>query len=488
MQQPWPDEVGDDDDHDNAPAARPAQSHWWREALRSSVFLAPRWQGLQATPALVLGLLLAGTLLWVIAHRLHIVGPATFYWQALFAGWFVTVVLIGVSWLLAPRETGAPTDAARAPDAATLFALLLATWLACDLIVLVAMTPLERLGVVGPHLGDSWAAWLAWGLPLLWSLGIVAVLLWRSGHGSARMRAGTVVAVTAAVLVSQWAQPMQPWYPARDDVADARGDAASRFEWTPALLEAQAQTLKQRLDALPAQRPGVVDLYALTFAPYAAEDVFLRESRLVAEVMDSRFGAQQRSLQLINHQSTAAEWPWATPLNLERAIARIAQRMDRDEDLLFIHLTSHGAKSGKLSAWFWPIRIDELTPQQLKTALDSAGVRFRVISVSACYAGSWIAPLADDNTLVMTAADAEHTSYGCGRGSELTYFGRAVYDEALRNTWSFESALATARGVIEQREKTAGKKDGFSNPQIHVGVHIRERLGVLAQQRAAEGK
>jgi hypothetical protein len=191
---------------------------------------------------------------------------------------------------------------------------------------------------------------------------------------------------------------------------------------------------------------------------------------------------------LINHHSTAAEWPWATPANLQRAIGAMAQRMDRDEDVLFVHLTSHGAKSARLAASFWPIRIDELTPADLKAALDAAGVRFRVISVSACYAGSWVAPLADEDTLVMTAADAEHTSYGCGRRSELTYFGRAVYDEALRQTWSFESALASARPVIEQREKDAGKSDGFSNPQIHVGAAVRERLRLLEQQQAAASR
>jgi len=85
----------------------------------------------------------------------------------------------------------------------------------------------------------------------------------------------------------------------------------------------------------------------------------------------------------------------------------------------------------------------------------------------------------------MTAADAEHTSYGCGRRSELTYFGRAMYDEAMRSTWSFEQAHAQARTVIEQREKEAGKSDGFSNPQIFVGERIRERLRVLEAQRAA---
>ena len=89
-------------------------------------------------------------------------------------------------------------------------------------------------------------------------------------------------------------------------------------------------------------------------------------------------------------------------------------------------------------------KVDSVTPQALRRWLAGAGVRWRVVSVSACYSGSWIAPLADAGSLVMTAAAADHTSYGCGKKSELTFFGRAVFDEELRRTWSFEQAHAAA--------------------------------------------
>ena len=80
----------------------------------------------------------------------------------------------------------------------------------------------------------------------------------------------------------------------------------------------------------------------------------------------------------------------------------------------------------------------------------------------------------------MTAADADHTSYGCGSRSELTFFGRAMYDEQLRNqTLSFEQAHKAARIIIKKREEEAGKDDGYSNPQIKVGAAIRTRLTAL---------
>ena len=81
--------------------------------------------------------------------------------------------------------------------------------------------------------------------------------------------------------------------------------------------------------------------------------------------------------------------------------------------------------------------------------------------------------------------DAEHTSYGCGRKSELTFFGRAMFNEQLRNTRSFEQAFAAAVPVIRKREEEAGKPDGFSNPQIQVGAGIRPVLEELAKRLEA---
>ena len=49
---------------------------------------------------------------------------------------------------------------------------------------------------------------------------------------------------------------------------------------------------------------------------------------------------------------------------------------------------------------------------------------------------------------IRTASDASHTAYGCGRESELTFYGRAVFDEQLRrHTLSFEQAHAARKAA-----------------------------------------
>lgn len=482
------DSGADADERETTPPALPAfpkgaLGAWWRQGARTAVFMRPQWQGLQATPATVAGLVGVLFLFGMLVQRLTIAGPANFYPPALQSGWLWSVVAAWVCWLLVPRSHADGVGADHAPSAAALFALMAAQAFMLDLMLALPLLAMARNTASAETLGAV-GAWVAWGLPVTWVAAAQLVLAWRSSAARLLPRGLAVLSLAAALLLGQWLQPQQLWYP---DAATDSAEGPPPLQLTQPLLEAQAKALADTLAAVAPARGGAIDVYSITFAPYADEDVFLRESRMVADVMAQRFGSAGRTVQLANHRDTVQQWPWATPLNLQRTIARMAERMDRDKDVLFIHLTSHGARSGHLSAAFWPLTVDDLTPQMLKAWLDEAGIRHRVISVSACYSGSWIAPLADADTLVMTAADADHTSYGCGRKSPLTFFGRAMFDEQMRRTWSFEDAHAEARLAIDRREKEAGKNDGFSNPQIEVGAAIRAHLALLvAQRRAAQ--
>ena len=465
------------------PAMQPgALGAWWRQGARTTFFMRPNWQGLQTTPATLAWLVAVLFGVGVLAQRLTIPGPATFYWPALQSGWLWSAVTVWVCWWQVPR--GAPeATGTQAPSAAALFALVAAQAFALELLLVVPLTALARNGAVVEGLG-AWVAWAVWGMPLAWWVAAQGLLVWRASARRTTVRVAAMLMLGGVLVWNQWAPPPSVWY-ADTDTDTAQGPEPLRL--TQPMFEAQSQLLSDQLAAIAPQRAGAIDVYSITFAPYADEDVFLRESRMVAGVMAERFGAAGQTLQLVNHRDTVQELPWATPLNLQRTIRRMAQQMDRDNDVLFIHLTSHGARSGQLAAAFWPLSVDALTPQMLKGWLDEAGIRHRIVSVSACYSGSWIEPLAGEHTLVMTAADADHTSYGCGRKSPLTYFGRAMFDEQLRQTGLFEASHAEARRLIEQREKDAGKTDGFSNPQIRVGAGMREQLVRLQAQRGAAG-
>jgi hypothetical protein len=107
--------------------------------------------------------------------------------------------------------------------------------------------------------------------------------------------------------------------------------------------------------------------------------------------------------------------------------------------------------------------------------LDRAGVRHRVVVISACYSGVFLGPLVNDDTLVITAADVDHSSFGCQDKVKWTYFGDAFFNRALRSSTDLRSAFATARTLIRLREMRYGLVP--SNPQIAGGKNIDILLG-----------
>lgn len=245
----------------------------------------------------------------------------------------------------------------------------------------------------------------------------------------------------------------------------------------------QPKLLEQQLAGLKPGRKGIVDLYFVGAAGYSGQDVFMKEVRSVSALFKERFGTEGRSVLLINNAKSVAEYPIASGTSLRLTLRRIAELMDRDEDILFLFLTSHGSKDHKFSLDFWPMRFNTLDPKRLREILDESGIKRRVIVVSACYSGGFIDALKDDNSLVIAASAPDKNSFGCSNEADFTYFGKAYFDEALRQTYSFVEAFEMAKPRIAEREH---KEDhDASDPRIHIGPAIREPLAALALQQAA---
>ena len=449
---------------------------WLREGMRAGALLRPRIAGQLPSVRVLVLLALISVATELILGRLEVAGPARFDASAWLGTWWTVSGVLFLVWaLLPPRQP----DADRPSGLASWFAL----WLVASMLPSVVsqlLGVLQARDLLPARLANSSAfAWSTYIALWIWTLAIALRL------GSAfGVRARGLVALFAGLFVifgvTAWQFTERPWSPLAQ--APEPPPAPTLSQET---IETQQVVLQRALEQVAPERPGVTDVYGIVFAPYADEDVFRRESAMVAGVLAQRFDAQGRVLQLVNHLHTAETLPWATPLNLKRAIDAVAQRMDRERDLLVVYMTSHGARDFRLAASNPPLQVDAVSPGELRAALDEAGIRHRVIAISACYSGGWVGPLASDTTLVMTAADADHTSYGCGALSELTFFGRAVFDEQLRRTHSFERAFAAAVPLIRQREDEAGKQDGFSNPQISVGERLRPVLADLEQRLAA---
>jgi hypothetical protein len=168
-------------------------------------------------------------------------------------------------------------------------------------------------------------------------------------------------------------------------------------------------------------------------------------------------------------------------VNLDKALRHIGGLMRKDDDVLFLFMTSHGNKDQFAVEMPGGLPRDDLTPEVLKGMLDRSGIKNRVIVLSACYSGSFIPALADASTLVITAAHADRSSFGCEDRREWTYFGDAFFNQALRRESSFERAFDHAKRTIAGWE--AEQKLIQSLPQIAGGEALRARLEAMAKAK-----
>jgi hypothetical protein len=242
-----------------------------------------------------------------------------------------------------------------------------------------------------------------------------------------------------------------------------------------------ARLIDTAIAALPAQRPGVVDLYALGVAGDATEDVFRNEARYFVDLARQRLRARG-AMALVNHLDSVEgdPAPLATYDNLAHALQGLAARMDPAEDMLLVYLTMHGTPEHELAVVFPPFVEDLLVPEDLVALLDESGIRHRVVVVSACYSGGFIPRLRDADTLVMTASRADRPSFGCGNASNVTFFGRAWMVEGLNRHAGLFAAFDDARARVGAWE--LGEALEASQPQISAGRRIRKRLALWQSQ------
>ena len=246
----------------------------------------------------------------------------------------------------------------------------------------------------------------------------------------------------------------------------------------------QRALLKSAVGRLAPQRKGVTDLYTIGVAGWADEDVFIKELDGTLASLTKVLPIDGASLRLVNGPDTAKRTPLATRDNIAAAVRAVAEVMDKDEDILVLFMTSHGTRAG--FGLQLPGRPPiEFAPRELAEILDGAGIQNRVVIVSACYSGTFVPPLANDNTIVITAADAKHPSFGCAPGREWTYFGDAFFNRSLRPGVDLQRAFNGARITISEWELADALTP--SNPQAHFGPALVEKLAPVFAAKSSAG-
>lgn len=265
------------------------------------------------------------------------------------------------------------------------------------------------------------------------------------------------------------------WYYADDDDSDdeARSVDARTWQRMEELQFAQQSRLDTALTemaALPHKSPAS---WFVGFAGYGEQHVFADEIALAAREFAARYDAYDRNIILVNDRRDPAQLPLASAPALHYTLRRIGAMMGPD-DVLFLSLSSHGSEDGSISISNDGRSPADLSAIDLAAMLREAKIPWKVVVVSACYSGAFIDALRDEHTIVLTAAAADRTSFGCGDDRDLTYFGEAFYQDAIPGAPTLRAAFEQAREEIAAWEK----KEQFvaSDPQAFFGAAMEKKL------------
>ena len=377
--------------------------------------------------------------------------------------------------------------AARLTALSAMFALLFLAELAAHAIRMGAVL-LPQTAVPSVVLGVPTAATAIFAAVSVWWIGAMVAVVRSCAPRPSLSALGRVAALWVGLLVATSLVPHAPVFIGRDfDINAANlweslharltGSAASaagaeqsevaRFE------QLQLSLLQAEVAQLKAPTKDATNIYAIGIAGWAGQDVFLKELDGGLAALADVLPIKGRTLRLVNSRETMEGVPLATQHNFAAAVHAVAEVMNKNGDVLLLLLTSHGRESG------FGLRLPndattELTPEQFAAVLNREGIKNRVVIVSACFAGIFVPPLANDDSILLTAADAKNTSFGCAPERDWTYFGDAFFRQSVRPGRDFQRAFDNARALIHGWELMDNATP--SNPQGHFGPALVAKL------------
>lgn len=240
------------------------------------------------------------------------------------------------------------------------------------------------------------------------------------------------------------------------------------------LIYSQSSLLDEKLINLADNDKQKQELYFVGIGGDGSQEVFRRETLYARDLFAQNFNHPNQSVVLINSRKTFSDYPLATTVSIKKTLEHVADKMDRDNDILFLYLTSHGSKEHDLYLNQPSLPFSNLSAQALGQLLKGLKVRNKIVIISACYSGGFIPELDDGNTIVITAAHKNKTSFGCADRNTFTYFGEAYFKEGLAKGLNFFEAFENATKLVSAWEKE--ESISASEPQILKPKDVTARI------------
>ncbi len=209
--------------------------------------------------------------------------------------------------------------------------------------------------------------------------------------------------------------------------------------------------------------------HIVSYGLWGDQSVFRSEAMGAAAILTKSFGKPDNKIVRFNSKAGGN----ASLARLQADMSIIGRKLNPEKDVAFLILTSHGTQKGvvvKAGSF-----VEIISPNDVSEALETSGAKYRVVIISACYSGIFTS-IADRNTLVITAASSSRTSFGCKDGNRWTYFGEALFANALRQTNSLPQAFEIVKEIVAEREQSENFQ--ASNPQMSGGENVLNLLSV----------
>lgn len=257
----------------------------------------------------------------------------------------------------------------------------------------------------------------------------------------------------------------------REREAAQKGSVIVTEPYGPSETLRQTRAMTSALGRLKPERKGVVDVYVVAIG-LDSDGVFGRETAETARVLASRYDAEGRVIVMANGKGASGSptdpvVPDGSPDHLTQALGHVAEVMNKQEDVLALFITTHGHWNTGLNYRDGDRAGGNIAPTRLAALLNEAGIKNRLVILSACYSGIFVPALQNESTIILTAASAQKPSFGCRAENDWTFFGDALINQALRQPIPLPDAFAQARSLITKWE-VASRLDP-SNPQIDLG-------------------
>ncbi len=162
--------------------------------------------------------------------------------------------------------------------------------------------------------------------------------------------------------------------------------------------------------------------------------------------------------------------PPASREEIERTTGLIA-RESRPGDVVLLYVSTHGSP-GLLARDLGGDQMEAVGPRELRAWLAPLAARPTVLVLSACFSGSLIPALRADNRIILTAARADRSSFGCQPDAEHSVYGEALLDALAQPHQSLRAIARQTDRAVAARERRMSVREP-SMPQVFVGRGVR---------------